>query len=246
MDKEFIWRKERLGRITASELGNIFSASGKIIDGNIDYIRHKRFERRHRFSYPVSAKNFEIGHEQEPYAMEWLRANYPDMEFVYAMDLPTIPIWSADFANFSASPDGFTPDQSIAIEIKTVVGIGNAEYYDDEKTSYEDKKASVKKEHGMQLAGQFLSNPKVQEIWLLKYIYQRDDCDEDVSSPLEPWRGLVFKFRRDDFDLKEVAERIKLFDLFIDSDYETKAFKSLKFELISDTGDLKDAVLQEK
>ena len=239
MDKEMAWRKERLGRITASELGDLFSASGKIIEG-----RDKRFERLHGFSYPVSAKNFEIGHEQEPYAIEWFRHNYPELPIIYAMELPRIPIWVADFANFSASPDAFTEDESIVIEVKTVVSDGNAEFYADELTSYEDKLASVKKEHGMQIAGQFLSNPKVKEIWVLKYIYQRDDCDEDVSSPLDPWRGIIFKFKREDFNLLEVATRIKLFDLFIDSQFESKALKTLKLLLVSKGGDLKDAVLE--
>ena len=161
MDKEMAWKKERLGRITASELGDLFSASGKIIDGNIDYVRHKRFERLRGFSYPVSAKNFEIGHEQEPYAIEWFRHNYPELPIIYAMELPRIPIWVADFANFSASPDAFTEDKSIVIEVKTVVSNGNAEFYADELTSYEDKLASVKKEHGMQIAGQFLINIRI-------------------------------------------------------------------------------------
>ena len=96
----------------------------------------------------------------------------------------------------------------------------------------------------MQLAGQFLSNPKVKEIWVLKYIYQRDECDEDVSSPLDPWRGIIFKFKREDFNLLEVATRIKLFDLFIDSQFESKALKTLKLLLVSEGGDLKDAVLE--
>lgn len=245
MDKEMAWKKERLGRITASELGDLFSASGKIIDGNVDYVRHKRFERLRGFSYPVSSKNFDIGHEQESYAIEWFRHNYPEVPIIYAMELPLIPIWVADFANFSASPDAFTEDESIVIEVKTVVSNGNAEFYADELTSFEDKLASVKNEHGMQLAGQFLSNPKVKEIWVLKYIYQRDECDEDISSPLDPWRGIIFKFKREDFDLAKVASRIKLFDLFIDSNYESKALKTLKLHLESETGDLKDAILKE-
>lgn len=232
MDKETAWLKARLGRITASELNEVFSASGKIIDGNIDYIRRKRFERTHGFSYPVSSKNFDIGHEQEPYAVEWFRVNYPEIPIVYALDCNPIPIWVADFANFSASPDAFTEDESLVLEIKTVVGNTSAEFFADERTSYEDKLASVKKDHGNQLAGQFLSNPKVQEIWLLKYIYQRDDVNEDMSSPLDPWRGKIFKFARADFDLGAYEARITLFDKFIDSDYESKALKTTAFDII--------------
>lgn len=227
MDKETLWKRRRVGKITASELNQIFSASGKITDGNLDYVRHKRFERTYGFSYPVSARNFDIGHEQEPYAVEWFRANYPEKPVLYAQELPEIPIWEADFANFSASPDAFSEDEAFVLEIKTVVGNTSVEYYADKRTSYEDKRQSVLREHGMQLAGQLLSNPKVQEIWLLKYIYQRDECEEDLSSPLAPWRGVVFKFTREDFPLEDVRERICLFDDFIDSYEETKRLKDI-------------------
>ena len=66
MNKEKNWLRKRLGMITASELGQIVSASGKIIDGNLSYIRAKRWERKHGFSHPVSARAMDIGNEQEP------------------------------------------------------------------------------------------------------------------------------------------------------------------------------------
>jgi hypothetical protein len=90
-------------------------------------------------------------------------------------------------------------------------------FFGDDYTTYEEKRAEVFKEHGNQIAGQFLSNDKVEEIWLVKYIYQRDDVMEDVDSPVEPWRGIVFKFKREDFDLEAMKDRIILFDKFIDS-----------------------------
>ena len=46
----------RCGKITASELSEIMSASGKIIDGCVSYIRAKRWERLHGYSLPVSAR----------------------------------------------------------------------------------------------------------------------------------------------------------------------------------------------
>src|SRR5574344_66196 len=70
------------------------------------------------------------------------------------------------------------------------------------------------------------SYPKVEEIWVLKYLYQHDDIDDDTDSPLEPWRGLLFKFKREDFDLEAIKQRILLFDKFIDSEYDAKSFKS--------------------
>lgn len=237
MDKEMVWKQKRLGVISASELGDIVSASGKIIDTNLDYVRRKRFERKHKFSLPVSARAFDIGHEQEPYAVKWFRANVPDVEIVYSQDCAEIPFWRADWGRFGASPDCFTPDESIVVEIKTVVGNTTAEYYDDDATPYEDKMASVRKEHGMQIAGQFLSNPKVREIWVLKYLHQRDEVDEDTDTPLAPWRGHLFKFKREEFDLEELKNRIVLFDLFIDSGLDPKVLKKPGVELTYSEGE---------
>lgn len=224
--KELQWKKKRLGIISASELSDIMSASGKIIDGNISYVRKKRFERVRGYSLPVSAKTMDIGKEQEPYAVQWFRANVTDMELVYSQELPEIPFWKADWGRFGASPDAYSPDEKMVLEVKTVVGNEQTEFFADERTSYDEKKESVLKTHGPQLAGQFLSNPKVEEIWVLKYLYQHDDIDDDTDSPLEPWRGLLFKFKREDFDLEAIKQRILLFDKFIDSEYDAKSFKS--------------------
>ena len=224
--KELQWKKKRLGIISASELSDIMSASGKIIDGNISYVRKKRFERVHGYALPVSARTMDIGKEQEPYAVNWFRENVKDVELVYSQDLEEIPFWMADWGRFGASPDAYSPDEKMVLEVKTVVGNEQTEFFADERTSYDERKESVLKTHGPQLAGQFLSNPKVEEIWVLKYLYQHDDIDDDTDSPLEPWRGLLFKFKREDFDLEAIKQRILLFDKFIASEYDAKSFKS--------------------
>lgn len=233
MDKELEWKKERVGLITASELGGIMSASGKIIDSNLDYVRKKRFERSRRFSLPVNGRALDVGHEQEPYAVRWFKANHPEREIIYSQDCDKIPFWKVDWANFGASPDCFSPDESFVLEIKSVVGNTNLEFFADFYTSYEDKRAYVLKEHGDQLAGQFLSNEKVQEIWLLKYLYQRDEIDEDTDSPLATWRGIIFKFKREEFDLKRYKDRIVLFDTFIDSLYDPKVMKAPGVKMVN-------------
>lgn len=217
MNKELVWKQKRLGLITASELSDITSASGKIIDGNVAYIRKKRFERKHGFSLPISGRPLDIGKEQEPYIIGWLRENYPSLEIVYSQELDDIPFWAVDWAKFGASPDGFTPDESIVFECKTLCGNSSIEYFADEYTPEEDKRKFVLKDHGDQIAGQFLSNDKVQEIWIVKYIYQHDDIMEDTDDPCASWRGLVFKFKREEFDLESMKERIIMFDKFIDS-----------------------------
>lgn len=227
MNKEQVWRKKRLGMITASELGQITSASGKIIDGNLSYIRAKRWERKHGFTHPISAKAMDIGNEQEPYIYQWCIANLGFNEIVYSKDLPQIPFWIAKDCPVGASPDAFVPSERIVFEFKTLVGATGIEFFGDENTSYEEKKLAVWKDHGDQLLGQFLSNDNVEEIWLVKYIYQDDDIPEDTDSPLAPWRGLVFKFKREDYrnSIAEMKQRIHLIDAMISSDKNPSDFK---------------------
>jgi len=239
MDKEQKWLQRRLGMITASELGNITSASGKIIDGNLSYIRSKRWERKHGFSHPVTARAMEIGNEQEPMIYQWAMANLGFREIVYSKDLPEIPFWISISCPVGASPDAFTPDRRIVFEFKTLVGATAIEFFGDEFTSYEEKKIAVWKEHGDQILGQFISDSAIQEIWLIKYIYQDDDIIKDTDSPLAPWRGLVFKFTRDAFEdsIAEMRERIILIDKMIDAPINPAEFK--KGEWYVNNGQLK-------
>ena len=228
MNREEQWMRRRLGMITASELGQITSAKGGIIETNLSYIRAKRWERKHGFSHPVYAHTMEVGNQQEPMIYEWCKANLGFNEIVYSKDLPEIPFWVAPDCPVGASPDAFVPSERLVFEFKTLVGNTAIEYFGDEYTPYEEKKLAVWKDHGDQLLGQFLSNPNVEEIWLIKYIYQDDDILEDTDSPLAPWRGLVFKFARKDFEtsLEDMRQRIVLFDKMIDAPINPADFKN--------------------
>lgn len=231
--------KRRLGMITASELGQITSASGKIIDGTLSYIRAKRWERKRGFTHPVSARAMEIGNEQEPMIFEWCKANLGFNEIVYSKELSEIPFWIADGCPMGASPDAFTPDEKVVFEFKTLVGATAIEFFGDEFTSYEEKKLAVWKDHGDQLLGQFLSNPKVEEIHLIKYIYQDDDILQDTDSPLAAWRGLEFTFKRSDYEasIEAMRQRIILIDKMIDAPINPADFK--KGEWVVESGELK-------
>lgn len=227
MNREEKWLRRRLGLITASELGQITSASGKIIDGNLSYIRAKRWERRHGFTHPISSRTMDIGNEQEPYIYEWCKANLDLPELVYSKDLDEIPFWVATDCPLGASPDSFTPDQRVVVEFKTLVGATSIEFFGDEYTSYDEKKLAVFKDHGDQLLGQFISNGAVEEIWLVKYIYQDDDIVKDTDPTTAPWRGIVFKFARKDFEasIESMRARVVLFDKMIDSKVNPSDFK---------------------
>lgn len=239
MDKNDIWLKRRLGMITASELGQITSAKGGIIETNLSYIRAKRWERKHGFSHPVFAHAMEVGNQQEPMIYEWCKANLGFNEIVYSKDLPEIPFWIAPDCPMGASPDAYVPSERLVFEFKTLVGNTAIEYFGDEYTPYEEKKLAVWKDHGDQLLGQFISNPAIEEIWLVKYIFQDDDILEDTDSPLASWRGLVFKFRREDYEasIEAMRERIILFDKMIDAPISPADFK--KGEWYVEGGELK-------
>lgn len=238
--KEEIWLKKRLGMITASELSAITSKSGRIIDGCIDFIRSKRWERKHGFTHPVSARTLDIGNEQEPYIAAWCMEHLPLESIVYSKELPEIPFWIAPDCPLGASPDAYTPDESIVLEFKTLVGAKSIEFFDDDYTPFVEKKKAVFSDHGDQLLGQFISNPRVEEIWLVKYIYQDDDIMEDTDSPLAPWRGHVFKFLRKDYDasIDEMRNRICLIDKMIDAPISPSEFKSGEW-YVDKNGELK-------
>lgn len=235
MDKEEKWLQKRLGLITASELGQITSASGKIIDGNLSYIRAKRWERKHGFSHPVTARAMEIGNEQEPMIHQWAVENL-GLKLVYSKDLPEIPFWISPDCPVGASPDAFTPDERIVLEYKTLVGATAIEFFGDDYTAYEEKKLAVWKDHGDQLLGQFISKSSVEEIWLIKYIYQNDDILKDTDSPLAPWRGHVFKFARKDYEasIQAMQERIILIDKMIDAPINPSEFKKGEWFVAND------------
>ena len=228
MTREEKWLQKRLGMITASELNQLTSKSGKIIEGTLSYIRSKRWERKHGFSHPVSARAMDIGNEQEPYIAEWCRANLKELgTIVYSKELEELPFWLADDCRFGASPDAYTEDESIVLEFKTLVGNTAIEFFGDDYTSYEEKKEAVWSDHGDQIIGLFMSNHNVQEVWLVKYIYQDDDIMKDTDSPNAPWRGMVFKFKREDFGLSinEMRDRVNLIDAMIDAPVNPSDFK---------------------
>lgn len=232
--------KKRLGRITASELGSITSASGKIIDGVVSYIRSKRFERNHGYALPVSSHTMDVGNETEPTIFEWLKANCPDgidpSALVYSKNEPEIPFWVSEACPMGASPDCFTKDGATVFEFKTLVGNEATEFFCDPHTSYEEKMFRVVKEHMEQLLGLFLSNPDVERIYLIKYTPQRDDIMADIDDPLVPWRGIVFKFDRAAYkeSIEEMRQRIILINAMIDAPINPSEFKKGEWIVLED------------
>lgn len=242
MDNEHKWRLERCGYITASMLSDITSKSGKIIDGNLTAIRSKRFERKHGYPLQTTSRVMEIGTENEKVVIEWFRNQYPNMPIIYAQEVEGgIPFWTVDWAKFGASPDAYTPDERIIIDCKTVVSNSNIEFFADEYTSFDEKKAKVWDEHGDQILGLWLANPKSEEVWIVKHIYCDEFNDFEPADPLAPWRGLVFPFKREDYStsLGEMKDRIILIDKMIDAPINPSKFK-MGCWYIDENGELKN------
>ena len=234
MNKEERWMLARCGKITASELSEITSASGKIIDGCVSYIRAKRWERAHGYTLPVSSHTMDIGNENEPMIFEWLKTNFGGDDVVYSKDqeLGEIPFWvPEDLPCFGASPDAFTFDHKTIWEFKTLAGNESTFFFMDEYTPMVDKKARVLKEHGDQILGLFISEPLAERVRLIKYAYQRDDIPNDTDSPLARWRGIVFDFERKDYEVSiaEMKSRIELFDAMINTHVNPVDFKTGKW-----------------
>lgn len=214
------WRMMRAGKITASRLDDICTASGKWTQASMSYLYQLQRERILGAPMPeVSSKAMEWGNEQEPYAVDWLRHNMPE-EYRgmkvrhYDVDFESKVFVSTDYG-YGCSPDADIYDgESIRalVEIKSPYRSVELCTIFSPTMPYELKKERVKKEHGMQLAGQLLLYPEVEKILLLKYDGQDDDDDNDMRSPLDPSRGILFEFRRDEFDLEGIEERIRFAD----------------------------------
>lgn len=226
MTKEEKWLAKRVGLITASELKDIISASGKVTEGIRAYIRRKRFERAHGFALPVSNKYMSIGNEQEPMAVAWLRRRFGN-EIIYSKELDEIPFWIVDWGRFGASPDAFTEDEKHVYEIKVAASNGTIEFFADPHTSYSAKQLAMEKEYLPQILGQFLSNEKVEKITLVRYIPQLDDVIQDTDSPLADWRGYLFEYHREGLieEIDEMKERILRIDGLINSDLSPEEMK---------------------
>lgn len=221
------WLQSRCGCFSASELHLLMSSSGKFTQGNISYLYKIQRERelgRPKMSPDAPALRF--GRENEPYAIEWLKEHPIEDKYqpIYVGDFDKSKTFVKNTHYFGATPDCFVVHGEIPseltwewllscnkkaiVEIKCIYGDAEENYIFSPTVPFDEKKAHVKDEHGDQIAGQFISFPKVRTIFLLKYLPQNDIDDFDLDSPLDPRRGIIFKFTRDEFDLDYYKKRI--------------------------------------
>lgn len=213
MDK---WIKKRIGYISASHLADLMTkGKGKEWGQTaISYLYKVEMERYlNEPSAHRDAPALRFGRENEQYAVEWLRENIDDRIRYYETDFDEKPFITVDWAKYGATPDTDIPNENgepvEIFEIKTTYSDGAIYTYFSPTKPYEKKRVEALKEHKEQIAGQFLACPTCQTINILKYNPQRDD-EWDIRSPLDPSRGIIFSFTREEFGtyLEEVKERI--------------------------------------
>lgn len=173
-------------------------------DVSIGYMYEKLYELE--FDCPIrneSNSNFRWGHEQEPLAIEWLRQNTMYSIKHCSEDFDEIRITSGGIDDFGDSLD-FLADDVILGEIKCVVS--QAKFAKIKRST----KADVVGEYIYQLCGHFMGNPKSDR--LLYVVYNGKDIDDELDTMdiLDPRRGVVFEFSREEFSglFEMVKDRI--------------------------------------
>jgi hypothetical protein len=237
--KEINWHLAKAGYFSASHVKNLMSKSGKFIEGNIDYLYEIQQQRiSGEPEPPIFAKPMQLGIENEPYAIEWVREN-TILQVLHADKDFTDKIFEKTDYGFGASPDAFiVPDavefdrnedgaiyynshvvDNIAalLEVKCVVGRKECNWYFSPTASFEGKRLEAFSEHRDQMSSQLLAYPNVNKIYLLKYRPQIDDNPWDMKPVLDISRGLLFEFTREEFGtyINEIKERIVFADDYL-------------------------------
>lgn len=256
-NKELQWHLKKVGKFSASRVADLMSASGKWIEGNIDYLYEIQYQRlTNEPTPPVYAKPMQIGIENEPYAVAWLRENYPLLTVLHCDADFTEKVFDEPYPDlaFGASPDGFVmkPDGGLSaenaphlysqgfkqhiqalLEIKCVVGRKNTVRYFSPTLPFEIKKEMALKEHKWQMAAQMFAYPAVERIYLLKYLPQMDDNQFDLRPVTDPSRGLLFEFTRAELvvEIMQAEARMRYADAYLKSGKDLEMINTLKITL---------------
>lgn len=251
LQKEEQWLLKKIGKFSASRADDLMSKSGTWTVGNINYLYDIQDQRTTQEPPPhVEARPMKIGTENEPYAVEWLRENHPDMHILHCDVDFTEKIFDEPWPDvmFGASPDAFvmsTPQSedwdhiyndhiksqiTELIEIKCLVGRTNTARYFSPTLPFLTKRMMAFEEHGMQMAAQLLAYPDVQKIRLLKYRPQLDENQYDLRPVTDPTRGIMFEFAREEFasDMIKFEARARFADAYLKSGKDLEKINGLK------------------
>jgi len=251
--KEREWLLHKVGKFSASNADKLMSASGKWIEGNIDYLYELQYQRlTGEPTPPVYARPMQLGIENEPYGIEWIRSNKPELNILHCESDFTEKVFEEPYPDlmFGVSPDAFVMNgvwdvenvtydnyikRNIAslVEVKCVVGRKNTVRYFSPTLDLMIKRDMAKKEHIWQMAAQLLAYPNVETIFLLKYLPQIDDNPWDLRSVTDPTRGLLFEFSRDELivEIRTIEQRIRYADAYLKSGKDLEMINVLKIEI---------------
>ena len=211
-DRELRWKMRRCGKVTGSGLKELMTKGKKGAswgDTSINYLYKKKYELR--TGKPIRSetnKNFKFGHEHEPMAIEWLRANtmYDIKHCSSVVDFPD-DIYFVDniIGDLGDSPDALIDNDAIG-ECKCLVSQAKFEAM---RTM---TKADVVGEYYEQFGDHLLSHPDRTKLIYWVYDAQVDEDELDNIDPLHPSRGIIFEYSRDEFEglMEEIKERVKI------------------------------------
>jgi hypothetical protein len=251
LQKEEQWLLKKVGKFSASHADDLMSKSGTWTVGNINYLYDIQDQRTTQEPPPhVEARPMKIGTENEPYAVMWLRENYPELHILHCDVDFTEKIFDEPWPDvmFGVSPDAFVMSapqsedwdhvyndhikSQIAelIEIKCVVGRTQTARYFSPTLPFSTKRLMAFEEHGMQMAAQLLAYPNVQKIRLLKYRPQLDENQYDRRPVTDPTRGVMFEFTREEFasDMIKFEARARFADAYLKSGQDLEKINGLK------------------
>ena len=226
---------------SASSLDRLMSASGKWIDGNKSYLYEVAYERN--TGIPLSAsenRNFRLGRQCEPMAIEWLRENRANMgHFLNCdRDFTDKPFLTGIAPGFGFSPDswligygstaieGKTMAEAMQtirldqlVEIKTCISSEERSKIFSQTLPIAKKIERVLKEHLWQIIGYFIGAPTVHTVYLLKWDVLDEDNELDDRSPLDPSRGILFEFKREELpdQIQAAEKRVRFADAYLNS-----------------------------
>lgn len=228
LNREQRWKQNRLGYFTASEIESLLPKKGGFDKGAMDLLYAKQYERADPTPfYERGNANFDFGHKYEPDAIAFLRENQIELGLVGEIkhcsseeDFPEDIVFVKTEYALGGSPDAYLERDGLVrslIEIKCVVSKKTWTRLKSPTLSFEAKKAMILDEHRCQLAAQLLLYPEIDHIYLLKYRPQIEEDELDLACPLDPSRGVLFRFERSEFGmlLDQLKEKVTFCDEYL-------------------------------
>lgn len=213
MDTISEWKKKRAGIPTSSKWSILLPKTGFFTKTAITYLYQLKRERRLNAPlYERSNYNFDFGHENEPMAINWLKANtkHDIKHCSNSFDFPEI--YFAISKNGTGDSPDFFADGHIVGEIKCPV----------DRVKFEQildlSKDDVKAEYEHQFANHFNCNPKCDTLLYCIYDAMNDDDEFDIVDPLDASRGIIHYFYRWEFEplIQKIEDHAKIVNDFLD------------------------------